>query len=499
MDYFIGIDIGTSSARAIAFSADGTVLAKHAVSYFISHPKADWSEQDPNEISEAVINSIHKIAGLLAGHHPVLVSFSAAMHSIVAVDKDCQPLTKCIIWADNRAALIAENLRSTKLGKEFYHKTGVPVHAMSPLCKLIWWKENQPDTFTSSFKFIGIKEFIFYKLFKKYMVDTSIASATGLLNIHTRLWDEEILAFAGIKENRLSPVVSSQHIEYLKQGHTHDNRLSAFGKTAFVAGGSDGGLANLGSGAMAKGSMAITVGTSGAVRITTQEVYTDPQMRTFCYHLKDECYIIGGASNNGAVVLQWLKENILQDDDKIDTFINLAAEVDPGCNDLIFLPYILGERAPLWNSNAKGVFFGLSAIHGKVHLVRAAMEAVVYNLYKIGIILMERVTVNIIFANGGFVNNALWIQMLSDMFNVTVFVNGIEESSAWGAVIVGMEELDIEPGQSMAMNGVKYEPDIKNHRIYLKHFQKFEKIYELVESEFVSRSTQIPELAVSTG
>ncbi len=499
MDYFIGVDIGTSSARAIAFSADGTVLAKHAVSYCINHPKADWSEQDPKEISEAVINSIHTIAGLLNGHQPVLVSFSAAMHSIVSVDKDCKPLTKCIIWADNRAAAIAEKLRSTELGKEFYHKTGVPIHAMSPLCKLIWWKENQPDIFINSFKFIGIKEFICYGFFKKYLVDTSIASATGLLNIHTRLWDEKILAFSGIEENRLSSIVSCGHVEYLKQGHTHDIRLSAFGKTAFVVGGSDGGLANLGSGAMAKGSMAITVGTSGAVRIATQEVYTDPQMRTFCYHLKGECYIIGGASNNGAVVLQWLKENILQDDEPIDTFFSLAAGVDPGCNDLIFLPYILGERAPLWNSNAKGVFFGLSAIHGKVHLVRAAMEAVVYNLYKIGKILMERVQVDIIFANGGFVNSALWLQMLSDMFNVTVFVNGIEESSAWGAVIVGMEELDLAPGQWMAMKGEKYHPNIENHRIYLQHFQKFERIYGLVESEFVSQSTPIPVMAVSTG
>ena len=182
MNYYIGIDIGTTSTKAVAFSVNGEVLAKEAIGYAIQHPQPDCSEQDPDEIFEAVINSISKITTTLYNHTPVLVSFSAAMHSILAVDRTGKPLTPCIIWADNRAGDIAEQLRKSSLGNDFYHATGVPVHAMSPLCKLLWMKENNEPVFRQAHKFIGIKEYIFFRLFGKYLVDTAIASATGLLN-----------------------------------------------------------------------------------------------------------------------------------------------------------------------------------------------------------------------------------------------------------------------------------------------------------------------------
>ncbi|MEO7766404.1 MAG: FGGY-family carbohydrate kinase, partial [Ferruginibacter sp.] len=350
----------------------------------------------------------------------------------------------------------------------------------------IWLKENRFDIFSRTSKFIGIKEFIFHALFGKYIVDTGIASATGMFNMHTRKWDKTILAFAGINKNHLSGLVSTHHIEFINPGHLLAARLPMFSKTAFVTGGSDGGLANLGSGAMAQGSLAITVGTSAAARMVTTKVYTDKQMKTFCYHLKNDFYIAGGASNNGAIVLQWLKENILQNGEPMEQFFKQAALIPPGCDDLLFLPYILGERAPVWNSNARGVFFGLSITHGKAHLVRAAMEAVIYNLYSIGKILMERVPVTTIFANGGFANSPMWIQMLADMFNVTVFVNDIEESSAWGAVIVGLEAMGILPETTPKTAGKKYEPCTGNHHKYIGCFEKFERVYGLVKSEFVN-------------
>ena len=494
MDYFIGIDIGTSSARAVAFSEDGNVLAKHAVSYGISHPVAEWSEQNPAEICEAVISSINKIGILLDGNRPVLVSFSSAMHSIMAVDQHGNPLTNLIIWADNRAVAIAENLKATFTGTNFYQRSGVPIHAMSPFCKLLWMKAHRPDIMAKAYKFIGIKEFIFHALFGKYIVDTSVASATGFLNIHALQWDENILAFTGITAKHLSEPVGSNYLEYLQPAHELTARLAMFSKTAFVVGGSDGGLANLGSGAMNSNTMAITIGTSGAARTVSQQVFTDEAMRTFCYHLKDDSYITGGASSNGAIVLQWLKENMLESGEMMDAFLSHAAKVPAGCNELIFLPYILGERAPLWNSNARGVFFGLSVVHGKAHLIRAAMEAVIYNLYSIGKILTERQKVTTIYANGGFTNNPLWIQMLADMFNVTVFINDIEDSSAWGAAMVGMEALGLQVNTTQTPAGKRYEPDPATHLIYLQSFQKFERIYNLVKGEFVNAAVPDAEL-----
>ena len=420
MDYYIGIDIGTTSTKAVAFSINEEVIAKESIGYAIQHPHTNYSEQDPDEIFEAVINSIGKIAAALNNDKAVLISFSAAMHSILAVDNTGKPLGNCIIWADNRAGNIAAALRETSLGKEFYHATGVPIHAMSPLCKLLWIKENNQAVFQHAYKFIGIKEYIFFRLFGKYIVDTSVASATGLLDIKNLQWNKKILAYVGITEEQLSEVIPATHKEYLndRNPYASDTRLAAVASTAFIAGGSDGALANLGSGATGDHAMAVTIGTSSAVRIMTGQVHTDEQMRTFCYHLTGNSYIVGGASNNGAVVLQWLKDNLLKTTDSYDQLFSEAATVEAGCNGLLFIPYLLGERAPVWNSDARAVFFGLDITHSRAHLIRAAMEAVVYSVYSIGKILMEKRSITEIHATGGFTQSPLWLRDLVGHFQL---------------------------------------------------------------------------------
>lgn len=485
MDYYIGIDIGTTSTKAVAFSETGTVLTQKSTSYPIIHPQENRSEQDPEKILEAVVGCLNHITVTLPQHHPILVSFSAAMHSLILIDEKDTPLTNCIIWADNRANELAINLRKTEHGKGFYGATGVPIHAMSPFCKLLWYKKNEPIIFNNAAKFIGIKEFIFHRLFGKYIVDTSIASATGLLNIHLLQWEDDILSYIGIEKKQLSTIVPTTHIEYLQAGEDTNltARLHAFNKTAFVIGSSDGALANIGNGATGNGSMAVTIGTSGAVRIITDKAGTDKQMRTFCYHCTGEKYIMGGASNNGAIVLQWLKENILQNTCSYKEFMAMAETIAPGSDALLLLPFILGERAPIWNSNARGVYWGLDINHTTAHLVRAAMEAVVYNMYNIGKILMEKNAVDTIYANGGFSDTAFWVQMLADMFNLPVIVPVVEECSALGAVMIGMDAMKISNSFYFA-KGKIYQPYLAHHKIYLESCNKMERLYELMKAEF---------------
>ncbi|HEX8675863.1 MAG TPA: gluconokinase, partial [Segetibacter sp.] len=342
MNYYLGVDIGTTSSKAVAFSEKGEVIANYSFGYEMQHPQPNWTEQDPDEIFEAVINGINKVVQTFAPNLPRLISFSAAMHSLIAVDDKGNLMTRCIIWADNRADMIAEKFRDSDKGQQFYEATGVPVHSMSPLCKLLWIKEYQPDIFNTAFKFIGIKEYIFYKLFGNFVVDTSIASATGLLNIKTLQWDQDILNFIEINASRLSEVVSTKQMFYYKGLYP---QLSLSQNIPFVIGASDGALSNLGAGATGSNAMAVTIGTSGAARIVVSVPETDIQMRTFCYHLKDNLYIAGGANNNGAVVLQWLKETLLQTNDEYEQLFEQAETISAGSENLLFLPYILGERA----------------------------------------------------------------------------------------------------------------------------------------------------------
>ncbi|MBC7508888.1 MAG: gluconokinase [Ferruginibacter sp.] len=485
MDYYIGIDIGTTSTKAVAFSATGRALAQQLIAYPLLHPQQNRSEQHPDKILEAVIDCLSTIAAQLPGYNPVLISFSAAMHSLLLMDEKNNPLTNCIIWADNRASELAVQLKQTPAGKNFYHTTGVPIHAMSPFCKVCWFNENEPALFGRVAKFIGIKEFIFYRLFEKYIVDTAIASATGLLNIRLLQWEENILAFAGIDTKQLSAIVPVTHTEMLRPNMQKNllARLAAFKQTVFVIGSSDGALANLGSGATVQGSMAVTIGTSSAVRVVTKLPQTDREMRTFCYHLAGEQYITGGASNNGAIVLQWLKENVLQNNNSYDAFISMAEAIAPGSDGLLLLPYILGERAPLWNSHARGVYWGLSIEHTHAHIIRATLEAIVYNTYNIGKILMEKTTVDTIYANGGFADNKFWVQLLADMFNLPVIVPAMEETSAFGAVMIALQALKIPPAFEIEA-GKKYYPNAANHKIYVRQCNKMQRLYELVKVEF---------------
>jgi gluconokinase len=476
MEYFLGLDIGTTSAKSIAFSREGKTLCEYSGSYPIKHARADWSEQDPNEILMAVVNTVENILRDLSPHVPRLCSFSSAMHSLIAIGKDGKPISPSIIWADNRAKEIAARIHSNNQAEIYYEITGLPVHAMSPFCKLQWLKENQAEIFNGAYKFIGIKEYIFSKLFGVYVIDASLAAATGLMNRETRQWDPWILKQIGLTDEKLSEIVEIDKI------FTSPGIFPLLKNVPFVIGGSDGAMANLGA-TSEEGSLVITVGTSSAARLIVSKPQIDPEMRTFCYYLDKQHWLIGGASNNGGIILQWLREDFFTSNENVSHFLNQASTIKPGANGLIFLPYLLGERAPIWNSKARGVLFGLQIEHGQAEMIRAALEAVIYCLYGICQPLFEKVDVKNIYATGGFARNELWLQIMADIFNLPVLVCETIENSAWGSVRCGMQALGLEVLIKPAVSKT-YFPDKTTHAIYEKGFQKFQHIYELLKDEF---------------
>ncbi|MBS1661196.1 MAG: gluconokinase [Bacteroidetes bacterium] len=481
MNYYLGVDIGTTSVKAVAFNGQGVPIGKRSFSYPMAHTAPDRSELDPDEILRGVTACINEVTRDLSPGRPELVSFSSAMHSLLAIDERERPLTPCMIWADNRAASIAQGLSLNGKGKTFYNATGVPIHAMTPLCKLLWLRREEPALFDSAAAFIGIKEYVFGHLFGQRPVDSSIASATGLLNSQTLDWDEDILRYISVDRSKLARVVSPRHIiSYERNGGP---ALSLPPGTPIVVGCSDGASANLATGASGNHIMAVTIGTSGAARMILSGVGVDSAMRTFRYHVRDNEYISGGATNNGAVVLQWLKENLLQSDDSYEQLFELAGTVPPGSDGLLFIPYILGERAPIWNSKAKGFYFGLEIRHTKAHLVRAAMEGVIYAVYSIGKILAENRDITELHATGGFSRSPLWLQMLADVFNVKVLTFGEEESAVMGAVVVGMEAVGKDTAfqrQPLAI----YSPSPSAHDVYRERVEKYMRLYEMVKNEF---------------
>ncbi|CAG5003706.1 Xylulose kinase [Dyadobacter sp. CECT 9275] len=474
MSYIIGCDIGTTNVKTTAFDSEtGAILATHSLGYEMDHPRPDWSEQDPDEIFDALCRCVREVSSISYKHGELLgISFSSAMHSVLAIDSSGKKLTNLIIWADNRSSDIADKLRRSAHGLKIYQNNGTPIHAMTPVCKLLWLKKNKPEIYHSTHKFVGIKEYIIYRLTGNFVVDFSIASATGLFNIREKKWDEWTLKHIGLDEHKLSKAVSPYHQEKLE----NENAFGVPDGTPLIMGASDGCLANLGSGSINASSIAVTIGTSAATRVCAPEPYLDSKMRTFCYILDEETYVIGGASNNGGVIFEWLKNSFFPDAAFEDVFRE-AEKVKPASDGLLFFPYLLGERAPLWSSTVRGGFSGLDIQHTKSHFARAVMEGILLNLFSVGEILLSKNDVQTIYANGGFANSSLWVQMLADVFGKKVSLNDTVETGTVGAAMMALKALGIrkEFGDMKIFTPVSvlFKPSARANRAYKKAFEKF--------------------------
>lgn len=438
----LALDIGTTNVKAVAFSGEGQVLAAAERANRTFAPQPGWSEQEPEAVFQHVLGVLREViaatrqANTLRG-----IVFSSAMHGLVAVDAAGHPLTNFLLWSDLRADAIARELRQPDgEGMGIYRRTGVPIHAMSPLAKIIWLRQNRPDVFRVAHKFLGIKEFVLARLYAEtsaspasmageevpaYLSDLSCASATGLMNIHKNEWDEAALVLAGISPERLPVLVSPCHTVFLPEKNAL--RWGLPPDVPLIVGASDGACANLGSGAVQPGQVAVTIGTSAAIRTITNEPVLDDRMRTFCYRVDESRCIVGGASNNGTNVLEWLRTAVFQSLLSPEDFVNQALAVPAGAEGLRFFPHIHGERAPLWDAQARGTFTGLTAAHGQAHFVRAAMEGVLLNLREIADALAVHCPIETLYAGGGFSRNPLWVKMLADIFQKPVQV---EQSGA---------------------------------------------------------------------
>jgi gluconokinase len=346
----IGVDIGTTSTKSVGFDATGAELASHAEGYGLHEPAPGRAEQDPDEIVAAVLTTIKEVAHRLPGSVAAL-SFGSAMHSLIGLDPEGKPLTASITWADSRAAAQAERVRSSAGGLALHRRTGTPVHPMAPLAKLIWFHEQEPKLCERVGHWVGIKDYVLLRLCDVLVTDHSMASGSGLMDIHRLAWDAEALRLASITEEQLPELVSTTTV---LSGLTEDAASSAGvpTRTRVVVGAGDGPLANLGLGAVAPGVAACSIGTSGALRVMVENPAVDPLGGVFCYALTEDRWVVGGAINNGGVVLRWAGDALAPDlgTKAEEELLALAATAPAGSGGLIMLPYLLSERAPHWSS-----------------------------------------------------------------------------------------------------------------------------------------------------
>lgn len=496
---WIGVDVGTTGVRAIAYEASGVSLAAAEAFYPLRTPHPDWAEERPSEILAATEQVVREAADALRyqGRTPSGVALSTVMHSLIPLDAEKQPLTDMQTWADSRSAGIVRALKEEEpvLCRSFYERTGCPMHACYPLAKILWLRRNRPDLFGRT-KFIGsIKDHLFHVFTGEFLADRSTASTTALYNAHELAWDAEILKFIGVAENMLPPVVSTTEARPLAAAAAERMHLPA--GLPVVIGATDGVLVNVGIGAVSAGQLSATIGTSGAVRMLVGEPRMDEEMRTWCYNLVDGLWVAGGAINNGGMILRWMRDNVCHfsdaqmaalDVDGYDLMTMKASKVPAGSDGLILLPFFTGERAPYWNSDLRGMFFGLSLNHSRSHMIRAVMEGICYGMYSVFDALREFGEVRDIRASGSFTKSPLWMQILADVLGEPLVLPDNSEGAAYGAAVLGFisagELTGIADTAKFVHPKKKYIPDPANTRTYAKLVDISGRLYRNLQKEF---------------
>lgn len=532
MTIFIGIDIGTTSTKAVAFDSAGQVIQKSQAGYSTRIPWPGRAEQDPEDIFQAVMSATRELIAKIGTDELQAIGLSSAMHSMVAVDEQGHPLTPLMLWSDNRSSEEAKQLKQRPDAQALYERTGTPMHPMTPLTKLIWMQKHDAACFHHAGKFLAIKDYILFKWFGRYVTDYSMASGTGLFNIHTFSWDQEALQLAGITEGKLPEPVSPLMLLTDMQPSIAEE-LGLKQPLPVVVGASDGPLANIGSGAVHPRQMAVTIGTSGAVRKITDKPELDEHGRTFCYAITEGMWIVGGPTNNGAVCLQWFKENVqsykhsftleeveapsIEREASIiassqaaklspyEEMFKAIASVPAGAEGLLFLPFLSGERAPHWDADAQGVFFGLGLQHHQAHMMRAVAEGMLYAIYSIAKLLGEPpVAYESLIASGGFTQSSVGVAMMSDLFGVPVQLPDSPEASAFGAVILAMTATgklaSIRDGAQLVQFSRMFVPDVRITETYCHMYQLYERVYRHLADagDFVFASKLKRELAAAT-
>jgi gluconokinase len=457
-EVLIGLDVGTTAVKVAAFSTRGlgeVAAAQHE--YPLTQPRPGWHVQDPVTVLAAVDTALRDCLGALGSAQPIGLAVSSAQHGLLGLDDRHEPVTPLVTWADARATTEARELREAGRAPELLRRTGTPVHPISPLVKLMWFARHEPEVARSVRWWVGLKDLVLLHLTGSLVTELSSASATGLLNLQARAWDHAALALAGITADQLPPVLATTTVLALAGPAAAATGLPA--GLPVVVGAADGPLGNLGTGAIEPGIAGLSLGTSGAVRMAVDGPRADPAGSLFCYALTDDLWVMGGAVSNGGIAMRWagttFAAELVGKGHADRELLALAAQAPPGSDGLVMLPYLLSERAPLWDAELTGAYFGIRHHHTRQHFLRAALEGVCLQVSTIADALESVAPVREVRATGGPFRSPLWRTVMAAVLGRPLVIEAGAGGTALGATALGWHALGGAPDLSTALAALR--------------------------------------------
>ncbi|MDA8276119.1 MAG: gluconokinase [Actinomycetota bacterium] len=456
----IGLDVGTTGVKAVGFGLGSSWRTLAVRQYPLLRPAPGQEVQDPAVIVAAASAALSECVASIGTAEVVAVSLSAAMHGLMALDADLRPITPLVTWADGRAGEEAADLARQPTALDLQQSTGTPIHPMTPMAKLVWFRHHDPTTWKAARWWAGLKDYLLLWLTGTLATEVSSASGTGLLEVPTRAWSPLALSTSGVDPSRLPEILATTDVLALDRHVAATVGLPA--GTPVAVGAADGPLANLGTGAITPGVAGLSLGTSGAIRLAVEGPHPDRHGRLFCYALTDSLWVVGGAVSNGGEVLRWA-------DGMLGAGSPVGADGPPpqgemthqptgpiaeSSDGLVMLPFLFPERAPLWDRDLAGAYLGLRHHHSAPHFRRAAMEGVCLQMR----FLLERIDefypVASIRATGGAFGSALWRDLMAAALDRPMTVIGDEDGTALGAAALGLLALGAVPSLEQALTAL---------------------------------------------
>ncbi len=448
MAYLLGIDIGTSGTKTVLFDEAGKTITSALEEYPLYQPEIGWAEQDPEDWWQACCAGIRKVLAK-GGIKPDDISgvgLSGQMHGLVILDADDNVLRRSIIWCDQRTTAECEQITSLVGAKRLIDITANPALVGFTASKIMWVKNNEPAVFERIKKILLPKDYIRYRLTGEFATEVSDASGMQLMDIPGRCWSGEVLSKLGIDRSWLGELYESQVVS----GHVNNKAAAATGLkvgTPVVGGAGDQAAGAVGNGIVKPGVVSSTIGTSGVVFAYLDKISIDPhgRVQTFCHAVPDTWHVMGVTQAAG-FSLKWFRDNLCREEMSVaalmdkDPYVLMDQEAEkakPGSNGLVYLPYLIGERTPHLDADARGVFFGLSTVHSKSDMIRSVMEGVVYSLRDCMAIISDMgVDVSEVRASGGGGKSRLWKQMQADIFGLPITTTNSSEGPALGVALL---------------------------------------------------------------
>lgn len=451
--YIIALDIGTTSTKGILCNVHDfkrmhttgqpvvEIAGSDSSSYPSFFPKPGYAEQDPDHILEAVVTVVSSLTKNIPPKDVRAVVFSGILHSMLPVDTNCRPLTRVLLWNDMRAKKQSDILFSRVDDNDVHRRTGCTIHPMYYPARLLWFKQEAGDILKKTHKFISIKEYVLHNFFGKFVTDRSTASGTGIWNLTTQDWDQDLLAELGFDWRLFSEVLEpTTEVGGLRREFAMKMGLNT--GTPWIIGATDGPLAHLGSVGIDKNAMSLTVGTSAALRKIETKPTVHIETGLWCYYLTDGFWITGGVIQDAGNVFNWLSEVIFEKDVRtvFDLVEKSAETVPPGADGLFYFPYMSGERSPHYNPDARAAVIGMTFSHKREHILRSLMEGVCYRISTLYNVLSEGKDYRLVLT-GGIVDSPAWMQITADFLGRNLWKPGRRYAVAWGALLLALKAL----------------------------------------------------------